>query len=64
MRIMATLLFTLAAIAGVLATLGLLTLWDRFPSWPDDLSRYETLLGSPILAASLTGGALTSWNQR
>jgi hypothetical protein len=64
MRIVATLLFTLAAIAGLIPTPGLLTLRDRFPSCPDDLSKYQTLFGSPILAASLTAGALTSWNQR
>jgi hypothetical protein len=66
MRIIATLLFTLAAIAGLVSTLGLLTFWARFPSCLDDLSRYQTLLGSPILAASLAliGAALTSWNQR
>jgi hypothetical protein len=66
MRIIATLLFTLAAIAGLVSTLGLLTFWARFPSCLDDLSKYQTLLGSPILAASLAliGAALTSWNQQ
>jgi branched-subunit amino acid transport protein len=64
MHIIANLLFTLAAIALV-PTLGLLTFWDRFPACPDDLSKYQTLLGPPILAASLAliGSALTSWNQ-
>ncbi len=66
MRIIATLLFTLAAMAGLVSTLGLLTFWARFPSCLDDLSKYQTLLGSPILAASLAliGAALTSWNQQ
>jgi hypothetical protein len=66
MRIIATLLFTLAAIAGMVSTLGLLTFSARFPSCLDDLSKYQTLLGSPILAASLAlmGAALTSWSQQ
>jgi hypothetical protein len=66
MRIIATLLFTLAAIAGLVSTLGLLTFSARFPSCLDDLSKYQTLLGSPILAASLAliGAALTSWSQQ
>lgn len=66
MRIIATLLFTLAAIAGLVPTLGLLTFSDRFSSCLDDLSKYQALLGAPILAASLAliGAALTSWNQQ
>jgi branched-subunit amino acid transport protein len=66
MRIIANLLFVLAAIAGLVPTLALLTFWDRFPGCPDDLSKYQTLLGPPILAASLAliGAALTSWNQQ
>jgi hypothetical protein len=66
MRVIANLLFTLAAITGLVPTLGLLTFWDRFPGCPDDLPKYQTILGSPILAASLAliGAALTSWNQQ
>jgi hypothetical protein len=66
MRIIATLLFTLAAIAGLVSTLGLLTFSTRFPSCLDELSKYQTLLGSPILAASLAliAAALTSWSQQ
>jgi hypothetical protein len=50
MRIIATLLFTLVAIVGLVPTVGPPTFWDRFPSRPDDVSRCETLLDSPILA--------------
>ena len=66
MRVIANLLFTLAAITGLVPTLGLLTFWDRFPGCPDDLPKYQTILGSPILAASLAliGAALTSWNRQ
>ena len=66
MRIIATLLFTLAAIAGVVPALGLLTFLGRFSSCLDDLSKYQALLGAPILAASLAliGAALTSWKQQ
>jgi hypothetical protein len=66
MHIVATVLFALAGIVGLPPALGLVTFWYRFPGWPDDLPKYETLLGALMLAASLAliGAVLTSWNQR
>ena len=66
MQIVATVLFALAGVVGLTPTLALLTFWYRFPSWLDDFSRYETLLGALMFAASLAliGAILTSWNQR
>jgi hypothetical protein len=59
MHIVATVLFALAGIVGLTPALALL-----FPSWLDDLSRYETLLGALMFASSLAliGAVLTSWN--
>lgn len=66
MHIVATVLFALAGIVGLPPALGLVTFWYRFPGWPDDLPKYETLLGALIFAASLAliGAVLTSWSQR
>jgi hypothetical protein len=66
MPIVATVLFALAGIVGLTPALALLTFWYRFPSWLDDLSKYETLLGTLMFAAALAliGAVLTSWNQR
>ena len=66
MPIVATVLFALAGIVGLTPALALLTFWYRFPSWLDDLSKYETLLGTFMFAAALAliGAVLTSWNQR
>jgi hypothetical protein len=66
MHIVATVLFALAGIVGLTPALALLTFWYRFPGWLDDLSRYETLLGALMFAASLAliGAVLTSWNRR
>ncbi len=66
MHIVATVLFALAGIFGLASALALLAFWYRFPSWPDDLSKYETLLGTLMSAAvlALIGAVLTSWNQR
>jgi hypothetical protein len=44
MHIVATVLFALAGIVGLTSALALLTFWYRFPSWLDDLSKYETPL--------------------
>ena len=66
MHIVATVLFALAGIVGLTSALALLAFWYRFPSWLDDLSKYETLLGTLMSAAvlALIGAVLTSWNQR
>src|SRR6266436_8186107 len=66
MHIVATVLFALAGIVGLTSALALLAFWHRFPSWLDDLSKYETLLGTLMSAAvlALIGAVLTSWNQR
>jgi hypothetical protein len=66
MHIVANVLFALAGIVGLPPALALLTFWYRFPSWLDDLSKYETLLGALMFAATLAliGVAITSWNQR
>ncbi len=66
MHIVATVLFALAGIVGLPPALALLAFWYRFPSWLDDLSKYETLLGTLMSAAvvALMGTVLTSWNQR
>src|SRR5258707_15190394 len=66
MHIVATALFALAGIVGLTSALALLAFWYRFPSWLDDLSKYETLLGTLMSAAvlALIGAVLTSWNQR
>ena len=66
MHTVAIVLFALAGIVGLTPALALLTLWYRFPSWLDDLSKYETLLGALMFAATLAliGAVLTSWNQR
>ncbi len=66
MHIVATVLFALAGIVGLTPALALLTFWYRFPSWLDDLSKYETLLGTLMFATALAliGAVLTSWNQR
>src|SRR5260370_12486812 len=66
MHIVATVLFALAGIVGLTSALALLAFWYRFPSWLDDLSKYETLLGTLMSAAvlALIGPVLTSWNQR
>jgi hypothetical protein len=66
MHIVATVLFALAGIVGLTSALALLAFWYRFPSWLDDLSKYETLLGTLMSAAvvALMGTVLTSWNQR
>ena len=66
MHIVATVLFALAGIVGLTSALALLAFWYRFPSWLDDLSKYETLLGTFMFAAALAliGAVLTSWNQR
>jgi hypothetical protein len=63
MHIVATVLFALAGIVGLTSALALLTFWYRFPSWLDDLSKYETLLGALMFAATLAliGAAITSW---
>jgi hypothetical protein len=65
MPIVGAVLFALAGIVGLTPTLVLLTFSYRFPGWLDDLSRYETLLGALMFAASLAliGAILTSWNQ-
>jgi hypothetical protein len=66
MHTVATALFALAGIVGLTPALALLTFWHRFPSWLDDLSKYETLLGTLMFAAALAliGAVLTSWNHR
>jgi hypothetical protein len=66
-EIVATVLFALAAIAGLTPTLALVIFLDRFlSSWLDDISKYQTFVGALVFAASLAliGAALTSWNQR
>ena len=62
MHTVAIVLFALAGIVGLTPALALLTLWYRFPSWLDDLSKYETLLGALMFAATLAliGAVLTS----
>src|SRR5258706_3821440 len=65
--IAATLLFALAAIAGLTPTLALLIFWDRFlSSWLDDISKYHIFVGALIFGASMAsiGAVLTRWNQR
>jgi hypothetical protein len=66
MQIVPTVLLALAGIVGVIPALALLAFRYRFPSWLDDLSTYETLLGAFMFAASLglIGAVLTSRNQR
>ncbi len=66
MHTVATAFFALAGIVGLTPALALLTFWHRFPSWLDDLSKYETLLGTLMFAAALAliGAVLTSWNHR
>jgi hypothetical protein len=66
MHLVATVLFALAGIVGLTPALALLTFWYRFPSWLDDLSKYGTLLGALMFAASLAliGAVLTSCNER
>jgi hypothetical protein len=65
MHIVATVLFALAGIVGLTSALGLPTFWYRFPTLLDDLSKYETLLGTLMFAAALAliGAVLMSWNQ-
>ncbi len=65
--IVATLLFALAAIAGLTPTLALLIFWDKFlSSWLDDISKYHIFVGALIFGASMAsiGAVLTRWNQR
>jgi hypothetical protein len=66
MHIIAIVLFALAGIVGLTPALGLVTFWYRFPGWPDDLRKYETLLGAIMFAGSLAliGAVLTSWSRR
>ncbi len=65
MHIVASAVFTLAAIVGLAPTLAFLIFWDRFPSWLDDLSRQQTLFVALIFAASLASiaAALTILNR-
>jgi hypothetical protein len=66
-NVVATVLFALAAIAGLTPTLALLIFWERFlSSWSDDISKYQTFVGALIFAAGLAsaGAALTSWDKR